>query len=72
MINRGEILRCNLCQKVLAVNEETGPMVQGRIQEDQLKKVWMPSVGVHICKACKTKFKRGGGIPKDIREEEEK
>lgn len=72
MINRGEILRCNLCQKVLAVNDENGPLVQGRIQEDQLKKVWMPSVGVHICKACKAKFKRGGGIPKDIREEEEK
>lgn len=32
----------------------------------------MTSVGVHICKACKTKFTRGGGIPKFIREEEEK
>lgn len=53
-------------------NDENGPLTQGRIREEQLKKVWMPTENVHICKACKTKYTKGGGIPKDIREGEEK
>lgn len=69
MITRGEILRCSLCSKVIAVNDVDEPLKQGRIGEEELKKAWMPNEYTHVCIACKRKYVRGGGVAGDCRKE---
>lgn len=70
MINRAEVARCNLCNKLLVCADESGPLDMGRVQDEQLLKFWMPNHETIVCNACKQKYKKGGGVVKDFRKEE--
>lgn len=67
MVNNAKTMRCDLCGKIIVIDDAEGPLRQPFINVEKIKNVWMPNMNTHVCISCKRKYVRGGGVAKDWR-----
>lgn len=70
MVNNAKAMRCDLCGKIIVIDDANEPLRQPFIDVEKIKNVWMPNMNTHVCISCKRKYVRGGGVAKDWRKPE--